>query len=52
MPTDDNTDCADLDKSNAQVMNGRFLSTMQRSQGVCRTFYRCCCKRRSIACKS
>lgn len=23
--TDDNADCADLDKSNAQVINGQFL---------------------------
>ncbi len=25
-PTDDNADCADLEKSNAQVINGQFLS--------------------------
>jgi len=25
--TDDNADCTDLDKSNAQVINGQFLST-------------------------
>ncbi len=25
MSTDGNADCADLDKSNAQVMNGQFL---------------------------
>lgn len=24
-PTDDNADCADLDKSNVQVINGQFL---------------------------
>ena len=24
--TDDNADCTDLDKSNAQVINGQFLS--------------------------
>ncbi len=26
MLTDDNADCADLDKSNAQVINGQFLT--------------------------
>ena len=26
-PTDDNADCADLDKSNAQVIDGQFLTT-------------------------
>ncbi len=28
--TDDNADCADLDKSDAQVMNGQFLSAEKR----------------------
>ena len=26
MPTDDNADCADLDKSDAQVINEQFLT--------------------------
>ncbi len=26
--TDDNADCADLDKSNAQVINGQFLTSV------------------------
>ncbi len=30
MLTDDNADCADLDKSNAQVINGQFLTFVNR----------------------
>ncbi len=29
-PTDDNADCANLDKSNAQVINGQFLSGLKK----------------------
>jgi len=33
MLTDDNADCADLDKSNAQVINGQFLSVYKPGKG-------------------
>ncbi len=34
MSTDDNADCADLDKSNAQVINGQFLRFIEMKEIV------------------
>ncbi len=43
-PTDDNADCADLDKSNAQVINGQFLIIVDEydmpiQEGYSKDFY-------------
>ncbi len=32
--TDDNADCTDLDKSNAQVINGQFLSEWNEQKTI------------------
>ncbi len=39
MSTDDNADCANLDKSNAQVINGQFLSANRISCWVLSLFF-------------